>query len=50
MFAVTLTLNTAIQYFRWTLWLTAVYQETKFGCERIISSEDTVVVSHVGII
>ena len=37
----TLTLNTAIQYFQWTLWF-MIYHQTKFGCKRIISSEDRV--------
>ena len=41
-FAVSLTLNTAIQYFHWTLWLTMICHHTEFGCKRIISSEDIV--------
>ena len=37
-FAVTLTSNTATQYFRFMV----VYHRTKFGCKRIILSEDIV--------
>jgi len=36
-FTVTLTLNTAIQYFHWSLWLTMIYHHS---FRRIISSED----------
>ena len=35
-FAVTLILNTAIQYFHWTFWLMVIYLQTK---KRILSSE-----------
>ena len=35
-FAVTFILNTAIQYFHWTLWLMVIYHQTK---KRILSSE-----------
>ena len=40
--AVTLTLNTAIQYFHWILWLIKICHQTSFGSKRIISSADTV--------
>ena len=33
-FAPTLTLNPAIQYFHWTLWLMKIYHHIKFGCKR----------------
>ena len=41
-FAVTLTLNTAIQYSHQTFWLKMMYHQTKFGWKGISSSEDTV--------
>ena len=37
--AVTLTLNTGIQFSHKTLWLTMMYHQTKLGCQRISSSE-----------
>jgi len=30
--------NKAVQYFHQTFWLTMIYHQSKFGCERIISS------------
>ena len=39
-FAVTLTLNTAIQFLQKTLWLMIMYHQAKFGSKRISSSED----------
>ena len=39
-FTVALTLNAVIQYFHKTLWRIMVYLQTKFGCQRISSSED----------
>ena len=42
MVAVTLTSNTAIQYFHSAIWLKMIYHQTKSGCKRIISSKDIV--------
>ena len=42
MFAVTWTLNTAIQYLDWTYRLMMLYHRTMFDCEGIISSIDIV--------
>ena len=41
-FAVTLTLNTAIQFLRKTLWLMIMYYQTTFGSKSISSSKHTV--------
>ena len=41
-FAVSLTLNTAIQVFHRTLWLMMLYYQTKFGCKPTNSLEDKV--------
>ena len=41
-FAATLTLNTAIQFLRKTLWLMMIYHQTKFGSKRISNSEDII--------
>ena len=40
-FAVTLTLNTALQFYHMTLRLLVMWHITKSGCKRISSSEDT---------
>ena len=42
LFAVTLTLNTVMQFFRRTLWLIMLYYQTKFDCKRTSSLEDIV--------
>ena len=41
-FAVTLALNALIQIFNKTFWLTMIYDQTRFSCQRISSSEDIV--------
>ena len=41
-FAVTLTLNAVIQFFRRTLWLIMLYYHTKFGCKRTSNLEDII--------
>ena len=38
----TLTLNTVNSMFKKILWLLMIYQQTKFGCDRLLISEDVV--------